>query len=223
MAVIFGSIGTVVDTSELQREAFNHAFAECGLDWHWARDEYREALRRSGGRSRIEAEAERRGESVDAREVHAAKSRIYQRMMEVSQIVPRPGVAETIRRAREAGLPVAFATTTSRENVDGVLRAVSDVLGENAFDFVTDRSMVETGKPDPAVFDLVVERLGASRVVAIEDNPDGVRAAAAAGLACLAFPNENTRGHDFPGAARIVEDALDPDEVLGMAVDVEGA
>ena len=214
MAVIFGSIGTIVDTSELQREAFNRAFAENGLDWHWDRESYRESLRQSGGRDRIEAEAARRGETVDAAAVHAAKSSIFRRMMEASQLVPRPGVAETIRAAREAGRAVAFATTTSRENVEGVLAAVADALGPNTFDLVADRGMVDASKPDPAIFRLVVERLGEG--VVVEDNSDGVRAAVAAGLPCLAFPNENTAGHDFSGAVRIIEGALDPDEVLGM-------
>jgi hypothetical protein len=52
-ALLFGSISTVADTSELQRAAFNRAFAEHGLDWTWDRDDYRAMLATSGGRSRI--------------------------------------------------------------------------------------------------------------------------------------------------------------------------
>src|SRR5579875_2388832 len=65
-AVLFGSIGTLADTSELQREAFNEAFREHGLDWNWSRDEYRELLRDSGGAKRIAAYAQERGDTVDA-------------------------------------------------------------------------------------------------------------------------------------------------------------
>ena len=43
-ALFFGGIGTLLETSELQREAFNAAFREAGLDWHWSIDEYREML-----------------------------------------------------------------------------------------------------------------------------------------------------------------------------------
>ena len=34
-AILFGSIGTIVETSELQRKSFNQAFSEAGLDWNW--------------------------------------------------------------------------------------------------------------------------------------------------------------------------------------------
>ena len=34
-AILFGSISTIADTSELQRQAFNQAFKAHGLDWDW--------------------------------------------------------------------------------------------------------------------------------------------------------------------------------------------
>ncbi|MFT7179418.1 MAG: phosphoglycolate phosphatase-like HAD superfamily hydrolase, partial [Oceanospirillaceae bacterium] len=37
-AILFGSIGTLVETSELQRRAFNQAFSEAGLDWNWSEE-----------------------------------------------------------------------------------------------------------------------------------------------------------------------------------------
>jgi phosphoglycolate phosphatase-like HAD superfamily hydrolase len=57
-AVLFGSIGALADTSELQREAFNDAFRAHGLDWTWSRDEYQQLLAESGGEQRIAAYAE---------------------------------------------------------------------------------------------------------------------------------------------------------------------
>ena len=41
-AIFFGSVGTLAETSELQCQAFNKAFAEAGLDWFWRPNEYRE-------------------------------------------------------------------------------------------------------------------------------------------------------------------------------------
>ena len=55
----------------------------------------------------------------------------------------------------------------------------------------------------------------AADCVAIEDNDGGVAAAAAAGITCVAFPNENTAGGDFSAAAETV-DALDADRVLEL-------
>ena len=54
-AVLFGSIGTLAETSDLQRDAFNEAFKISGLDWFWDEDIYRKLLSKSGGTSRINA------------------------------------------------------------------------------------------------------------------------------------------------------------------------
>ena len=40
-AIIFGSIGTLVETSDIQRQSFNHAFKEIGLDWYWDKNNYK--------------------------------------------------------------------------------------------------------------------------------------------------------------------------------------
>ena len=53
-ALLFGSISTIADTSELQRQAFNDAFEAHGLDWRWDRDEYRSLLEQSGGMDRVD-------------------------------------------------------------------------------------------------------------------------------------------------------------------------
>ena len=51
-ALLLGSISTVADTSERQRQAFNQAFEAHGLDWRWDQDQYRSMLSRSGGQAR---------------------------------------------------------------------------------------------------------------------------------------------------------------------------
>ena len=70
-AVLFGSISTIADTSELQRRAFNEAFASHGLDWEWSRDDYVSMLGSNGGAQRVADFASGRGEDVDAKAVHA--------------------------------------------------------------------------------------------------------------------------------------------------------
>ena len=53
-ALIFDVDGTLADTEDLHREAFNHAFAELGLGWHWDEALYTELLDISGGRDRLQ-------------------------------------------------------------------------------------------------------------------------------------------------------------------------
>lgn len=205
-AILFGSISTVADTSELQRAAFNRAFAEHGLNWTWDRDDYRAMLATSGGSARVAEYAKAHGETVDARAVHATKSALFQKSL-AGEATPRPGVVETIRRARAAGVKVGLVTTTAPENVAALLEALGPNLGRDDFDVVVDATQVEQPKPDRAAYAYALHQLGenAADSVAIEDNVDGVRAAVAADVTCVAFPNANTAGHDFPDAARVVD------------------
>ncbi len=206
-ALLLGSISTLADTSEIQREAFNRAFAQHGLDWQWGQEEYAGLLRGNGGKDRVAEYARGRGEDVDAEAVHATKSELFQAALAETEIAPRDGVVETIRQAQEAGTKVALVTTTSRANLDALGRAIAAHLDLSSLDLVVDASQVETAKPDPAAYRYALEQLGEEpgACVAIEDNVGGVQAANAAGVASVAFPNENTAGHDFSAASGRVE------------------
>jgi HAD superfamily hydrolase (TIGR01509 family) len=205
-AMFFGSISTIADTSELQREAFNDAFEAHGLDWSWDRDDYRSMLESNGGSDRIAEYARAQGADVDADAVHRSKSELFQRKLKDAGLSLRPGVAETLRAAKDEGFRVAFVTTTARENISALLAGV-DGINEDDFDLIVDRSDVEEPKPEGEVYDFALLTLGvtADDCVAIEDNVGGVQAATAAGVACIAFPNENTGEHDFGAAERRVD------------------
>lgn len=206
-ALLFGSISTIADTSELQREAFNRAFDTHGLDWRWDRDEYLSLLEHSGGEDRIAEYARSAGESVDAEAVHRTKSEVFQQSLTEAHLAPRPGVVETIKEAKDGGFKVAFVTTTAPENVTALMEALSEDLGSSDFDSVVDASSVDRPKPDKAAYSFALQELRErpDDCVAVEDNLGGVEAAKAAGLRCIAFPNENTSGHDFAEADRRVE------------------
>ncbi|MGB7449790.1 MAG: HAD-IA family hydrolase [Ornithinimicrobium sp.] len=206
-ALLFGSISTIADTSELQREAYNEAFAEHGLGWTWEREDYRAMLSASGGKDRVASYAADRGEDVDAEAVHATKSEIFRRRLTESPPPLRSGVADTLMHAKEQGMRLALVTTTSPENVRALLDAASAELDAVLFDLVVDSGDVASPKPDGAAYRYALERLEVSpqQAVAVEDNVGGVRAAADAGIRVLAFPNANTAGHDFSDADTIVD------------------
>jgi HAD superfamily hydrolase (TIGR01509 family) len=217
-AILLGSISTVVDTSELQRRAFNEAFAQHGLNWEWDHERYVAMLESNGGRDRIAEYAQSVGESVDADAIHATKSQIFQELLGSAPQRPRPGVAETIRAAHEQGLRVGLVTSTSKENVAALLDAVKEEIGATELDVIVDSSRVEATKPDPAAYRVALKDLGleAAQCVAVEDNVGGVRAAVAAGTPCVAFPNENTASSDFSSAVARV-DHLDLAELRSFA------
>lgn len=215
-ALLFGSISTIADTSERQRLAFNEAFAEHGLKWNWERDEYLTLLTQNGGAERIAAYAATRGEEVDAEAVHATKSQRFRDGLASSPPEPREGVVATIAAARADGRKLGLVTTTARENVDALLASLSPGITAENFDLLVDATSVEHGKPEPDAYIFALEQLGerAEDCVAVEDNPGGVKAAIGAGVRCVAFPNQNTAGQDFGGAARSV-DQLDLASLTG--------
>ena len=208
-AIIFGSIGTLAESSEMQREAFNRAFAEAGLDWHWDRDAYRDMLTAVGGRDRIADYAKARGEAVDAEALHARKTEIFDAEMLERGLTLRPGVAEVLDWAERERVPVALASTTSRDNLDAMFTAL-DGIGKR-FALVSDASQVENAKPDPEVYSLVCERLGLApkNCVAIEDTGVNLAAPVAVGIPTIAFPGANALGQNYSAATAVVE-RLDP-------------
>ena len=216
-AILFGSISTLVDSSELQRRAFNESFEAHGLDWQWSQPDYVAMLDSNGGAQRIADYAQARGDDVDAEAVHATKSQIFQELLATSGLKARPGVIATVNEAKRRDIKLGFVTTTSQENISALLDALSPDIDVDTFDLIVDRDSVTSPKPDAAAYLFALKELGedADSAVAIEDNVGGLAAASAAGVKCIAFPNENTADGDFAAATDTVE-SLDAEKLVGL-------
>lgn len=118
----------------------------------------------------------------------------------------RPGVLALIEAAEARGLGLAVASSSKRGWVQGHLERLGIF---DSFDALATGDEVERTKPDPALFTLAVSRLGvpAASALALEDSPNGIRAAHAAGLRCVAVPNDVSRHLDV-SAADLVLDSL---------------
>jgi HAD superfamily hydrolase (TIGR01509 family) len=196
-AILLGSIGTLGETSDLQRRAFNAAFAEAGLDWEWSRKEYRALLARPGGRRRIADYARARGETVDADRLHRRKTEILHQFLDKVAVPPRRGLRRLMDAAAQAGLRLGLVSTTSRQTVERMLAATG--LDAAAFAFIGDATTVDATKPAPAIYEAALNALAipASDALAIEDSPESAEAAIAAGIRCIAFPGAAHVGRDF--------------------------
>ncbi|MEM9968009.1 MAG: HAD-IA family hydrolase [Pseudomonadota bacterium] len=197
-AVLFGSIGTLAETSELQRAAFNAAFAEAGLGWSWSRETYKRMLIKSGGRARIAAFARSQQTAVNVDQLHQRKTEIFQELLSLSKLEARPGVFDTLQALRDANTPISLVTTTSLSNVAQVLSALE--LEQGVFDVLVHAGLVQHPKPAPDAYRFALETLGvpAGDSLAIEDNPDGVIAAQTAGVPCIALPGDMHDEGAFP-------------------------
>jgi HAD superfamily hydrolase (TIGR01509 family) len=210
-ALLFGSIGSLVETSEIQRDAFNRAFADHGLSWQWQRSDYQRMLAVSGGRARIESYAQQYGETVDAAAIHNAKSQYFQAMLSAGEANPRAGVVQCIEMAKQRNVKIGLVTSTSAENIDAVLAAVAQRVPRSSFDAIIDIDQCALGKPDPCCYQHALEilRVTKDQSIAIEDNTDGVASARSAGVFCIAYPGINTADHDYSSANLVTDDLYD--------------
>lgn len=114
-----------------------------------------------------------------------------------------PGVVELLGRLERRGVPVAIATSSHREHVDRVLNPYQLL---DRFSFIMTCEDVSCGKPDPEIYRATAARFGhaAEDMVVLEDSPNGLRAAKAAGARCVAIPQGRGLPDDFALADAIV-------------------
>ena len=116
-ALIFDVDGTLADTEDAHRIAFNAAFADFGLDWHWDRELYTRLLAVTGGQARIRYYLEGAGmEMLDddkIADMHKCKTGHYVEALQGGRVPLRPGVEDLLREAQDVGLTLAIATTTT--------------------------------------------------------------------------------------------------------------
>jgi HAD superfamily hydrolase (TIGR01509 family) len=216
-ALIFDVDGTLADTErDGHRIAFNQAFVEAGLDWHWDETLYGELLAVTGGKERMRFYCEHYApdflDQPDAdhriKALHAAKTRHYVKLLSAGAIPLLPGVERLLREAHGAGLRLAIATTTTPENVTALLPA--DVMA--LFETVGAGDTVARKKPAPDIYNWVLHELDLppSACLAFEDSANGLKASLGAGLTTVVTFSEYTRDHDFTGALAVLSDLGEP-------------
>lgn len=210
-ALIFDVDGTLAETEELHRAAFNRAFADAGLAVEWDRARYRELLGTTGGKRRILrhfAETAMPPDEALAEQLHRSKNTHYAEAVGQG-IALRAGVADVMQRASQAGLRLAIATTTSRANLAALLAGA----GLPAFEVIVAGEDVSTLKPHPEVYLRALEglRLAPGATLAFEDSANGLKSANAAGLRTIVTPSHYSAGEDFSAAAAVLRDLTDFD------------
>ena len=189
-AILFGSIGTLVETSDLQREAFNQAFKEAGLDWYWDQEDYTKLLKKSGGTKRIEDFAEKNNTNVDAKKIRERKTQIYNEKINSTIISPREGVLDVLEYALKNKFKIGFVTSTTLNNIESVFKTLNNQIKKNQFDFIGNNTLIKDEKPAPDIYLKALNslELESSECIAIEDTVESALSAYKAKIKCIAFP-----------------------------------
>ena len=227
-ALIWDVDGTVAETErDGHRVAFNQAFVECGLPWHWDVSAYGRLLAVSGGCERLlaymgereDVPAEASARERLARSIHASKSRHYANLVAQHRLPARPGVQRLIGQCADAGIALAVATTTSRGNVEALFPHLFGQHWRERFQVLVCAEDAPSKKPDPLVYRLALARLqcAPSEALAIEDSPAGLAAAQSAGVACLITRSDYFADADFIGATWVCHDLDAPVSFADLA------
>jgi HAD superfamily hydrolase (TIGR01509 family) len=220
-ALIFDVDGTLAETErDGHRIAFNQAFTDAGLDWHWDVPTYGRLLAITGGKERMLHDWQQRDPEAAARpeaaaqiaELHRRKTALYVRLVTGGGIALRPGVARLLREARNAGMRLAIATTTTPDNVEALLHATLGAEGLDMFEVIGAGDAVPRKKPDPGIYTWVLERLKLrpEQCLAFEDSTNGLRAALGAGLHTVVTTGSYTASETFSGALALLDGLGEP-------------
>lgn len=220
-ALIFDVDGTLADTEHGHRVAFNQAFEDAGLDWHWPVDLYCELLTVTGGKERMAHYLKKYRTdfpnddktSLLIKELHQAKNKHYTELLATGAIPLRPGVERLINEAREQGLRIAISTTTSPENVTALLEHALAKGSTDWFEVIAAGDIVPAKKPAPDIYTWAIKALNLQpeECLAFEDSENGIKSALGASLKTIITLNDYTKAHDFTGASIVLDHMGEPD------------
>lgn len=202
-AIVFDFDGLILESESPIFNSVGQVFQEHGVEL--TLDAWSRVIGGAGTGHDIYAHLEERiGRSVDR---EALREDVRSRHRAVVWSLPaQEGVEEYIAHAKERGLRLAVASSSSSEWVNGQLERLG--LSRH-FEAVLTRDDVERTKPAPDLYLAAIRRLGVAshEAIAIEDSPNGVTAAQAAGMFCLAVPNDITRAMQIDHAD-VIADSL---------------
>lgn len=218
-AVIFDVGGTIAETADVKRAAFNQAFAEVGLDWVWGRAAFAQILANALPGAEVEFFAllrhpdmffglERNGllEQLPKRQ-----QAIYFNLLEAGAAPLRPGVARLMGEIISSGIKLAVCSTGPRTEYETLL---FNRFGLEIIDALSVGIAAEDlqGASPVQAYRTCLKRLCVhpNEVMVIENGAQGTAAAASLGMGVIATPSLYTLGENFPGARLVVSDLGHP-------------
>ncbi len=200
-AIIFDWDGLLANTEDLWTRADMDWLSSRGIKYN---DELKSEL--TGRGQKESAEIFRQTFSLASsneeiiRQRFASIKKIYSA---ITENILMPGALETIRQAKARDLKIAIASGSAQDILDAIVKH----QGVNRyFDCIISSDKVAHGKPAPDVYLYVASLLGirTRECAVLEDAENGVKAAKAAGMKCIAVPNKHTAKQDFSMADEVI-------------------
>jgi HAD superfamily hydrolase (TIGR01509 family) len=188
-ALIFDFDGLILDTESTEYQSWQELFADHGC--RLSLDLWVDCIGRPRGYFDFYTHLkEMKGTATDREQIRIQR---HTRVRELNLLQPiQPGVVNYLQEARQLGLKIGLASSSSRVWVHGHLERLA------LYQYFTVTKCVEdtgTHKPDPGPYLAALDALNVlpSEAVAFEDSPNGIASAKAAGILCVAVPNPMTQ------------------------------
>ncbi len=199
-ALLFDFDGTILDTESPAFRAWRETFEEHGHEL--LLQEWSAAIGTIGGYDPVGQLEQLTGRRLDPQAVREAVRRRHLELVELEAL--RPGIGEYVTNAASHGLRIAVVTSATRDWVTSMLDRLAIAEGWHSFHCADGDSALAKPRPDLYLRALAALAVGPDEAIAIEDSPNGVRAAKEAGILCVATPNDVTRELDLGDADLVV-------------------
>ena len=212
--------GTIVETEDYHRLAYNALFKGLGLSQNWSKQDYMNRLQTMGGNkfrevfSWLELPEEEYEETKT--KLYHQKTKLYAELitadLKSGQLGLRPGIRRLFAEVQDAGVPIAIATACVGWAAEQVIEAGLGKEFLESLVVLCGGESTERKKPHPDIYLLVAEKTGIdpSACVVLEDTRHGMLAAKSAGMSCLATPSEFALDHNFSEADLVCADLESP-------------
>ena len=212
-AIIFGSIGTVLETSDIQRKSFNKAFKKFGLNWYWSKNEYKKLLKMSGGENRLSNYAKTKNIKINTLKLRNLKTKFFNDYLKKNKLKPRAGVTNVIKFCKKNNIKLGFASSTSINNINSIFFALENTIKKKDFDFIGNSKLVSKNKPYPDIYKVALKKfdLSSKECLAIEDTEESMKSALNAKIICIAFPGKLHEKEKFKGSYKITKKLINKD------------
>jgi len=221
-ALIFDVDGTLAETErDGHRVAFNETFKNHQLDWFWSDELYGELLTVTGGKERMKFYLQRyqpklpQLDDLDAfiAMLHKEKTARYNQIVATGQLPLRLGIKRLLQEAREAGLILAIATTTSPENVATLLQHSLAPDAVSWFRVIAAGDVVPAKKPAPDIYSYALHQLDLppENCIAFEDTANGLKSSLGAKIQPVITVSYYSQNEQFSDAPLVVDHLGEPE------------
>lgn len=221
-ALVFDLDGTVAETADLHRAAFNLAFAESGLGWHWDREIFSQLspVKFALPKLRMFMIAARQAGHTHLpthellAKVASHKARLFCEYLRAGAAHLRPGVARLMQEARHEGLALAAISTHSRAEAQTLLSVTLGFSSLSQFASLKTSENVKIAAPEASLYQAVLQDLGlkSRQSLALVDSAISEKAARKAGMSVIATPGLYTSSNRFGRGTLVVSDLGQPDQ-----------